>query len=139
MAALMRLAALPVPLPFGAIKSRRSLLGIGNLVSAVRHVLKSEMAEGEAFIVADDAPVTLAEIIRAVRHGLGSRAWLLPVPEAAVAKALRMAGKANLADRVTGELIADASRLRATGWVPSESTAAGLAAAARASRRDARH
>jgi UDP-glucose 4-epimerase len=139
MAALMRLAALPVPLPFGAMKSRRSLLGIGNLVSAVRHVLQSEMAEGEAFIVADDAPVTIAEIIRAVRHGLGSRAWLLPVPEAAVAKALRLAGKANLADRVTGELIADASRLRATGWVPSESTAAGLAAAARASRRNARH
>jgi UDP-glucose 4-epimerase len=74
-----------------------------------------------------------------VRHGLGNRAWLLPVPEAAVAKALRMAGKADLADRVTGELIADASRLRATGWVASESTAAGLAAAARANRCDARH
>jgi UDP-glucose 4-epimerase len=50
-----------------------------------------------------------------------------------------MAGKASLADRVTGELIADASRLRATGWAASESTTAGLAAAARASRRDARH
>ena len=42
MAALMRLAALPLPLPFGAWKSRRSLLSIGNLVAALRHILQTE-------------------------------------------------------------------------------------------------
>ena len=92
-----------------------------------------------SFIVADDAPVTMAEIIRAVRHGLGGRAMLLPVPEVAVAAALRLTGKADLADRLTGDLVVDAARLRASGWSPRETTAAALAAAARASRCDARH
>jgi UDP-glucose 4-epimerase len=139
MAALMRLAALPVPLPFGAGKSRRSLLSIGNLVAALRHVLQTETADSGSFVVADDAPVTMAEIIRAVRHGLGSRALLLPVPEVAVAAALRLSGKADLADRLTGELVVDAARLRASGWSPPENTAVALAAAARASRRNAHH
>ena len=138
MAALMRLAALPLPLPFGAWKSRRSLLSIGNLVAALRHILQTETDSG-SFIVADDAPVTMAEIIRAVRHGLGGRAMLLPVPEVAVAAALRLTGKADLADRLTGDLVVDAARLRASGWSPRETTAAALAAAARASRCDARH
>ena len=139
MAALMRLAALPVPLPFGAGKSRRSLLSIGNLVAALRHVLQTETADSGSFVVADDAAVTMAEIIRAVRHGLGSRALLLPVPEVAVAAALRLSGKADLADRLTGELVVDAARLRASGWSPPENTAVALAAAARASRRNAHH
>jgi len=139
MAALMRLAALPLPLPFGAMKSRRSLLSIGNLVSAIRHVLQTEAAENASFIVADNTPVTMAEIIRAVRHGLGGRSLLLPVPEAAVSAMLRIAGKADLAERLTGELVVDAARLRSIGWSPSEVTAEALAAAARAGAADARH
>jgi UDP-glucose 4-epimerase len=139
MAALMHLASLPLPLPFGAAKSRRSLVSIGNLAAAVRHVLSSETSGNGSFVVADDAPVTMAEMIRAVRQGLGTRTWLLPVPEAAVAAALRLAGRADLVDRLTGELVVDASRLRSSGWVPRETTPTGLAAAARAGWRNGRH
>ncbi|MBA2126664.1 epimerase [Hyphomicrobium methylovorum] len=131
MAALMRLAARPVPLPFGAIKGRRSLLSIGNLLAAVEHALSSPATEDAAFVVADEGAVTLAEIVAAVRAGRGRRAMLVPVPEAALAGALRMAGRPGVADRLTGELVVDAARLRATGWVSREGTISALAAAAR--------
>lgn len=139
MAALMRLAALPVPLPFGAMKSRRSLVSIGNLVAAIQHVLQTEAAENAAFIVADSTPVTMTEIIQAVRRGLGGRPLLLPVPEAIVSAVLQMAGKTGLADRLTGDLVVDAALLRSIGWSPREATAEALAAAARAGTADARH
>jgi UDP-glucose 4-epimerase len=139
MAALMRLAARPLPLPFGAVRSRRSLVSIGNLVAAVCHVLRPDGNGSGSYIVADDAPVTMAEIIRAVRQGLGGRALLLPVPEVAVAAALRLVGRPDLVDRLTGELIADAGLLKASGWTPRETTPAALAAAARAGWYDARH
>ncbi len=99
-------------------------MSIGNLVAALRHILQTETADSGSFVVADDTPVTMAEIIRAVRHGLGSRALLLPVPEEAVAAALRLTGKADFADRLTGELVVDAARLRSIGWSPPETTAA---------------
>lgn len=139
MAALMRLAALPIPLPFGALKSQRSLVSIGNLVAAIRHVLQSEAAENQSFVVADDTPVTMPEIIGALRRGRGARPMLVPVPEPILAAMLRRAGKTGLADRLTGGLVADAARLRAIGWAPPETTLDALAAAARAGALDARH
>jgi UDP-glucose 4-epimerase len=132
MAALMRLAALPAPLPFAGFKSRRSLVSIGNLISAIEHVLKSQAAEDASYVVADPTSVTLAELIRALRRGMGRPSLLFPVPEQAVAAALRLAGKDELAERLTGELVADAARLRAIGWLPPEATIDALAAAARA-------
>jgi nucleoside-diphosphate-sugar epimerase len=136
MAALIHLAARPLPLPFGALKSRRSLVSIGNLIAAIEHVLRTEAAENNSFIVSDSAPVTVAEIVRAFRKGCGGLPLLFPVPEAAVVAALRATGRSGLADRLTGELIADAARLREIGWTPVETTEEALAAAARAARSD---
>jgi len=131
MAALMRLAEQPYPLPFGALKNRRSLLSVANLLSAIEHVLQSSAAEDSAFIVADNEPVTVAGVIRALRKGRGRPPRLLPVPQAAVAAALRLTGRAAFADRLAGDLVADAARLKGTGWAPAETTEDALAALAR--------
>jgi UDP-glucose 4-epimerase len=132
MATLMRLAALPVPLPFGALKARRSLLSIGNLISAIQYVLQTQTAENASFIVADPISLTMAEIIRFLRKGAGRPDLLLPVPEASVAAMLRLAGKANFADRLMGDLVVDTTRLRRIGWSPPETTPDALQASASA-------
>jgi UDP-glucose 4-epimerase len=131
MAALMRLAEGPYPLPFGALKSRRSLLSVANLLSAIEHVLQTPAAEDSPFIVADNEPVTVAGVIRALRKGRGRPPRLLPVPQAAVVAALRLSGRAAFADRLAGDLVADAARLKDTGWAPAETTEEALAALAR--------
>ena len=76
--------------------------------------------------------------VRATRGAflIGGLPLLFPVPEAAVAAALRATGRGELADRLTGELIADAARLREIGWTPVETTEEALAVAARAARPD---
>jgi len=130
MAALMRLAALPVPLPFGSLHARRSLLSIGNLLSAIQYVLQTQTAENTTFNVADLEPLTIADIIRALRRGAGRPEMLLPVPEASLAAVLRLLGKPHFADRLTGDLVVDPVRLRRIGWAPPEATAAALAASA---------
>ncbi len=133
MATLMRLAALPVPLPFGALKARRSLVSIGNLISAIQYVLQTQTAENASFIVADPTSLTMAEIIRALRKGAGRPDFMLPVPEASLAALLRMVGKPGFADRLMGDLVVDAARLRRIGWSPPEATFDALAASASAS------
>jgi UDP-glucose 4-epimerase len=134
MAALMRLAALPVPLPFGGLTARRSLVSIGNLISAIQYVLQTQTAEDSTFVVADQEALTMAEIIRALRRGAGRPEFLLPVPETSLAGLLRLVRKPDLADRLTGDLVIDAVRLRRIGWSPSEAPAEALTAAARAGR-----
>jgi hypothetical protein len=72
--ALMRLAALPVPLPFGALTARRSLLSLAKLTDAITFVLRHDGCAGETDVVADPAPLTVAEIAAALRRGIG-RKW----------------------------------------------------------------
>jgi UDP-glucose 4-epimerase len=134
MASLLRIAALPVPLPFGALKARRSLVSIGNLISALQYVLQTQTAENATFIVADGQALTMADIIRALRRGLGRHEMLLPVPDASIARLLRLIGKSDFAERLTGDLVVDAVGLRRIGWVPPETAAEALAASAAAQR-----
>ena len=129
MAALERLARLRVPLPLASFRGRRSLLSLANLASAVCHCLVADAARGGTFLVADSEPATIPEIVSAMRKGLGRRPGSFSVPAWPLASALRLFGKSDVANRLFGDLIADTSALRATGWSPKEETLAALAAA----------
>ena len=129
MATLFKLARLPLPLPLGSLPGRRSIISIGNLCSAILHVLQSPTAAGGTFLAADPAPVSVPEILTALRRGLGRRPGLFPVPLEPAAVLSRLIGREAVWERVAGSLIADTSRLAATGWTAPEETATALARA----------
>jgi len=126
-AQLMRLARLPVPLPLGGLRARRSLLSVDNLVTAVACVLAAPQPLRRPLIVADPEPLTLPGMIAAMRRGLRRRAGVFPVPAVLLRTACQTIGQSELYDRVAGPLVADAAALRALGWMPTVATDAGLA------------
>jgi UDP-glucose 4-epimerase len=128
LATLVRLARLPLPLPFGALTARRSLLGRDNLIAAVRLALDAAEAADETFVVADPEPLTIADMLRAIRAGLGRPRRLFNAPPRAFAVVLKALGRADLWDRLGGPLVADPAKLIAAGWRPATDTAGGLAA-----------
>lgn len=132
LATLLRLAALPVPLPFGSFDNLRSLLSIDNLIAALLFVLEEPRTIGRTYVVADVAPVTFAEILTAVRKGMDRPPALVSIPPDLLRIALMALGRRSLWDRLGGSQIVDASRLRREGWAPSVDTLAGLAAMAQA-------
>ncbi len=129
MQSLVRLAQSPLPLPLAGLKSRRSLLSIGNLASAIVHAMTTPSMTSRPYLVADAEPLTVPDIIAAMRAGLGRRRGLFAVPQPALVAPLRLMGRAALLDRLTGDLVVDTSRLTAAGWSPLEETRAALAAA----------
>jgi len=82
--------------------------------------------------VADPSPLTLTEIVTALREGEGRRPGLLPVPPALIALASRALGRAEEWQRLGGTLVADPAKLLHAGWKPAPDTPAGLAALVRA-------
>jgi UDP-glucose 4-epimerase len=128
--ALMRLAALPVPLPFGAFTNRRSVLGAHNLVAAIAHVLRHPASSGQTYVVADLQAVSLADIVTALRAGPGRAPGLLAVPPGLIRLGLAMLGRSRQWDQLDGQLIVDPSKLVTAGWRPDLDTTAGLAAMA---------
>jgi len=129
--ALAQLAALPVPLPFGSFANRRSVLSVHNLVAAIAHVLRHPASGGETYVVADPQPVSLPDIVTALRAGLGRAPLLLKAPPGLVRVGLAMLGRSRSWDQLDGQLVVDPAKLIATGWRPDPDTAAGLAAMVR--------
>jgi len=133
-ARLVKLARSPYPLPLAGLKARHSLLALDNLVEAVDRILAAPAPLRRPFIVADPKPLTIGEIVAALRQGLGRRAGLFYVPQPMLQAALRAAGQATGAEPLFGSLVADPSALSRLDWTPPVATQQGLAALAQHSR-----
>lgn len=131
MAALMRLARSPYPLPLASLTGKRSLVSVESLSAAVSTVLQVPGPISRPMIVADPDPMSLPEMLAALRHGLGRRAGLLPVPPPMIGLACRMLGREEIFDRLSGSLVARSDGLAALGWRPSQASRDGLAVLAR--------
>jgi UDP-glucose 4-epimerase len=130
MAELVRLARTPYPLPLGALRSRRSLLSLDNLVAAVDAVLSAPGRLQRPLIVADPEALTIPAIVAAMRRGLGRRPGLIPVPVAVLRTALHASGRGEIYERLSGSLVAEPAGLQELGWSPPVTTPEGLAALA---------
>ena len=128
MARLAELARSPYPLPLAGLKAKRSLLALDNLVEAVAKVLDAPAELKRPFIVADPEPLTVGQMIMAMRNGLGRRGGLFPVPSPVLKAALQALGHAETYRLFAGSLVADSSALAGVDWTPAVSTRAGLAA-----------
>lgn len=131
LARLVRIADTALPLPFGAIRNRRTLLSVAALCRAIAAVLARWQAgpASGAYVLGDAAPVSTAEIVAALREGLGRPARLLPVPPALLARGLALAGRQAMAAQLLGDLEVDATAFaRDFAWTPERDTLAGLRA-----------
>jgi UDP-glucose 4-epimerase len=118
-ATLNKLANLPVPLPLGALTAPRSVLSVDNLSSAVELVLIDRRARGETFIVSDPTPLTVPEIIKRLRLGMGRSSWLVQVPQRWLEFSLRAVGRGAIWQGIGCPLVARPDKLLALGWKPT--------------------
>lgn len=130
-----------VPLPFGLVGNRRSLLYVENAAAAVATALESPAAAGETFLVSDRDDVSTPELVRRVARALGRPARLVPFPPALFALGGRIGDLLARAapfpltsadvHRLLGSLAVDSSRFgRLTGFTPPFTMEEGLAATA---------
>jgi nucleoside-diphosphate-sugar epimerase len=127
MAQLIKLARSPLPLPLASLTARRSLLALENLSAAIESVLAAPGTLRRVFVAADPEALTIAEMIAALRSGLGRQPNVFPLPPALLEILFRAAGREEMYQRLSGSLIADASALTSLGWAPPLATPAGLA------------
>ncbi len=131
MASLLRLARSPYPLPLGSLTGRRSLVSVESLSAAVAQVLEAPGKLARPLAVAEPDALTVAEMIAALRAGLGRRPGLLPLPSPLVELACRASGRDGVFERLAGSLVVRPGGLDALGWRPAQSAREGLAALTR--------
>ncbi len=121
-ALLQRLAASGLPLPFAAVRNRRSLIAVDNLADAIATVVNAPLLgqeSGGVYAVADSESVSLAELIGWLRQGMKRPPRLLAFPESGLRALLGAAGQGHVARSLLGDLEVDSSRFRAAfRWTP---------------------
>ncbi len=124
---LLRLVRAGLPLPFGAIRNRRSLIGVRNLADLLVHVALRETAVGGVYLASDGEDVSTPDLVRRMAHALGRPARLVPVPVGFLTAVAGLAGRRADIERLTGSLQVDARPLAtALGWMPPQTLDAGL-------------
>ena len=134
-ARLMRLADTGWPLPFAAIRNRRSLLPVDMLGRAILTLIDAPANGGLSgrYALADPRPVSLAETVARLRSGMGRPPRLVPFPGASLALAGRLTGRARLLRALTGDLAVRPDRFLSTfDFAPETAIGAAIEACGRA-------
>lgn len=117
-----------IPLPFGAINNRRSLVALDNLVDLLVHCLTHPAAPGQRFLVSDGEDLSTTELLRRLGQALGRPARLLPVPQGLIKVAALLVGRADLSQRICGSLQVNIDKTRELlDWAPLVSVDQALA------------
>jgi len=138
---LLQLVDRGIPLPFGAVRNRRSMAYVENAAAAVVAALESPAAARESFLVSDGDDLSTPELVRRIARALGRPARLVPIPPALFAAGGRVGDllarlvpfplTSAAVHRLLGSLAVDSSRLtRLTGFAPPFTVDQGLAATA---------
>lgn len=108
-----------VPLPLGAVHNRRTLVAIDNLVDLLIRCLDHPAAAQQVLLAGDAEDLSTPELLRRAAAALGTRARLVPVPEALLRTAAGLLGKGAVARRLCGSLQLDTAKTRQLlGWTP---------------------
>jgi UDP-glucose 4-epimerase len=123
---LVRLARSSLPLPVASFTSRRSVLAVDNLISAIIFALNNPVTIGETYLVADSKAMTIGEILTMLRKIQGRSSSTISVPQVIVRLLLIMCGRKEVWVRLSGDLVVDTSKLESVGWRPAIDTYEGL-------------
>lgn len=117
MGRLVRLVRKQIPLPFGMVKNRRSLIGLSNLCDFLMRCAEEDKAAGETFLVADEEAVSTPCLIRLIAEAMGCKMRLFPFPEPLLYAAGWMTGQSQAIRQLCGSLVVDPGKARQVlGW-----------------------
>lgn len=125
---LFKLADSSLPLPFGAVHNKRTMVYLGNLCHFIENCITHPSAANQTFVIADGEDVSLRELLVLMRKAQGRRPGLLPVPVWVFRLAGRLTGRQALVDRLVGDLQVDTRKAqKVLGWKAPYSVQQGVA------------
>lgn len=121
-ASMVRMVRKGIPLPFGGVRNRRSLVALENLVDFIALCAEPERsprAANEVFLISDGEDVSTTELLCKVADAYEVRPRLISVPTLWMQSLARILGKEAIVDRLLDSLVVDNTKARELlGWKP---------------------
>lgn len=125
-AALAKLARSGLPIPLGSVQNRRSLIYLGNLVDLLAKLVSGKLPAGRVYLPSDGDPVSTAQLVGMMGRAQARPIRIVPFPTKLMRILARSLGRADVAERLLGDLEVDSQHLNALGWSPPYSTNEGV-------------
>jgi len=108
-----------LPLPFGKVNNKRSMVSVLNLCDFIIHCIYHPQSGGQTFFVSDGIDYSLKDILLRMGEVENKHPHLLPIPIGFMKFGASLLGKKAYADRLFGNLHVDISKNETLlGWTP---------------------
>ena len=108
-----------IPLPFGSIVNRRSLIYLRNLTSFLAVCIEHQEVGGKVFVIDDNNDLSTPEIVLVMAGLSDKRVRIIKFPQSILSFLLRVIGKDKVRESLMDNFQIDSSATRAlTGWTP---------------------
>lgn len=101
---LIKLAKMPLPLPLGHIKNKRTLCAVDNLTDFILLCLQHVGGENETFCVGDKESLSTNELLTELAQAQKRKVMIVPFAGPVIDKVLHVLGKGAIAGRLFGNL-----------------------------------
>ena len=120
LARLERLVGLGIPLPFGAIKNKRSLLHLSNLFDVINLILTNTDGGNAIYNVCDDVSVSTSELVKLIADAKNKKARLYEVKPDVFGKVLKLFGYSEIYHSLWQSFEIDTTLIKSElSWTPS--------------------
>ena len=124
---LVKLINSGIPLPFGLIENKRSLIGVDNLIDILINCIDNPRATGKTFLVSDGEDLSTQDLIRHLATAMGKSVNIFPFPLSILKFAGFCIGFQGEIDRLLGSLQVDIEYTKKVlDWKPPFSVAEGF-------------
>ena len=116
---LLSMSRYPIPLPFGGVHNKRSLISIDNLCHFIELCCIHPNASNQTFLISDDHDVSLVELIATIRKSMHRPSFLFPVPNFMLRVFFKLVGRTSLNEQLLANLQIDVSKAKKLlNWRP---------------------
>ena len=116
---LLKLTALSVPLPVGAIKNKRALVSVENLVDLIATCVTHPSAKNKIFLVSDDRDLSTPELICMLSEAGGHKARIFRIPRIILYFFFKSIGKSSIYERLCGSMQVNIDYTKSQlDWIP---------------------
>jgi nucleoside-diphosphate-sugar epimerase len=118
-ALLIRAIQLGFPLPLAGINNKRSMIGIGNLISLIDTIIQHKKPLNTTFLASDDEDVSTTAFVEQLAIAMKMRSKIFPVPKILPQLAIRLLGYQSNVNKLFGSLQVDIAHTKNTlEWKP---------------------
>ena len=122
-ARLLKLVASNLPLPFAGTNNKRSFVALENLVDFIQTCIEHPNAANQTFLVADQTPISIRELVQYLKQGMGKKAHFIYIPQPLMKLGAACIGKSKLYEQLFESLEVNTTKAhKLLGWTAPLST-----------------